>query len=102
MVSDRGVLSWFSAHAKETPALQKFLSNPLHKLPLLSLNLYSSVIAATSISTVLDAMKLMSEQGVSSIAVLDDEIGTLLSAVSVRDIGKVRRSPKTVIRYSSF
>jgi CBS domain-containing protein len=37
---------------------------------------------------VLDSMKLMSEEGVSSVAVLDDR-GNLLSAVSVTDIGKV-------------
>ena len=37
-------------------------------------------------------MKLMSEQGVSSIAVLEENSGTLLSAVSVTDIGKARSS----------
>lgn len=35
-------------------------------------------------------MKLMSEEGVSSIAVVDERSGNLLSAVSVTDIGKVR------------
>lgn len=35
-------------------------------------------------------MMLMSEEGVSSIAVLDEESSALLSAVSVTDIGKVR------------
>jgi hypothetical protein len=39
---------------------------------------------------VLDAMKLMSEEGVSSVAVVDEETSMLLSAVSVTDIGKVR------------
>ena len=45
----------------------------------------------------LDAMERMSEQGVSSIAVVEDIPATspssmsLLSAVSVTDIGKVRR-----------
>lgn len=34
-------------------------------------------------------MVLMSDQGVSSVAVLDDESDGLLSAVSVTDIGKV-------------
>jgi hypothetical protein len=34
-------------------------------------------------------MKLMSEEGVSSVAVLDEDSGALLSAVSVTDIGKV-------------
>ena len=35
-------------------------------------------------------MVLMSDQGVSSIAVLEEENGGLLSAVSVTDVGKVR------------
>jgi len=47
-------------------------------------------VATVSTDSVLDAMKLMSEEGVSSVAVLDEETGTLLSAVSVTDIGKVR------------
>ena len=34
-------------------------------------------------------MKLMSDEGVSSVAVLDGDSGALLSAVSVTDIGKV-------------
>lgn len=34
-------------------------------------------------------MKLMSDGGVSSVAVVDDETGQLLSAVSATDIGKV-------------
>lgn len=62
-------------------------------------------------ATVLDAMKAMNEQGVSSVAVVEDtalltssvgsglpggstgtSTGRLLSAVSVTDIGRVRRS----------
>lgn len=91
MVSDRRVLSWFASYAKETPSLQQYLSNNLNFLSLPCLNLYSSVVASTSNSTVLDAMKLMSEEGVSSIAVLDDDTGMLLSAVSVTDVGKASR-----------
>ena len=34
-------------------------------------------------------MLLMSEEGVSSVAVMDDLTGQLLSAVSVTDVGKV-------------
>jgi len=34
-------------------------------------------------------MKLMSEEGVSSVAVVEEETGNLLSAVSVTDIGKI-------------
>lgn len=46
------------------------------------------VITAPSSSTIRDAMALMSEEGVSSIAVVDQD-GILLSAVSVTDIGKL-------------
>jgi predicted transcriptional regulator len=67
----------------------QFISNSLHSLSLPSLNIYSAVVASTSSKSVLDAMKLMSEEGVSSVAVVEEETGSLLSAVSVTDIGKV-------------
>jgi CBS-domain-containing membrane protein len=88
MVSDRGLLTWFSSYAARTPSLQNFLTNSLRSFALPSLNIYDAVVASTANSTVLDSMKLMSEEGVSSVAVLDDR-GNLLSAVSVTDIGKV-------------
>ncbi|KAK7047404.1 cell separation during budding [Paramarasmius palmivorus] len=88
IVSDRGLLSWFASYASETPSLQSFLSGSLRSFSFPSLNLYTAVIAATSKASVLEAMRLMSDEGVSSIAVLDDETGALLSAVSVTDIGK--------------
>jgi hypothetical protein len=89
MVSDRGLLSWFSSYAAKNPSFQKFLTNSLCSFALPSLNLYDAIVASTANSTVLDAMKLMSEEGVSSVAVLDAESAILLSAVSVTDIGKV-------------
>ncbi|KAJ7598855.1 hypothetical protein C8J56DRAFT_915189 [Mycena floridula] len=89
IVSDRSLLAWFSIYAQETPSFLQYLSSPLLGLSLPSLDLYSSIVAATSNDTVLDAMKMMSEEGVSSVAVLDDETGSLLSAVSVTDIGKI-------------
>ncbi|KAF8069013.1 hypothetical protein FPV67DRAFT_1490739 [Lyophyllum atratum] len=89
MVSDRGLLAWFASYATRTPSLQNFLSNSLHSLSLPSLNIYTAIVSASAASTVLDAMKLMSEEGVSSVAVIDDESGALLSAVSVTDIGKI-------------
>ncbi|KAF5369008.1 hypothetical protein D9758_002864 [Tetrapyrgos nigripes] len=91
IVSDRSVLAWFASFAEKTQSLQVFLSNPLSSFSLPSLNLFSSVVAAISSETVLDAMKLMSEEGVSSVAVLEEGTGTLLSAVSVTDVGKVGR-----------
>lgn len=92
IVSDRQLLFWFAAYAKETPSFHQYSSKPLNSFALPSLNLHSAVVSATSNATVLDAMRLMSEDGVSSIAVLDDETGNLLSAVSVTDIGRVRVS----------
>jgi len=89
IVSDTKLLSWFAAYAKDTPSFHQYSSNPLNSYALPSLNLHSAVVAATSNETVLDAMRLMSEDGVSSIAVLDEETGNLLSAVSVTDIGRV-------------
>ncbi|KIJ61533.1 hypothetical protein HYDPIDRAFT_96311 [Hydnomerulius pinastri MD-312] len=89
IVSDRRLLSWFSAYAERTPAFQSYLANSLYAHSLPSLHMYSSVVATTSTAQVLDAMRLMSEQGVSSVAVIDEDSGTLLSAVSVTDIGKM-------------
>jgi len=89
MVSDHRLLKWFALYARETSSFQTYLSNPIQSLSLPSLNLYNAVVSATSSKTILDAMKLMSEEGVSSIAVVEDSSGTLLSAVSVTDIGKV-------------
>ncbi|KAG2343009.1 hypothetical protein BDR05DRAFT_963391 [Suillus weaverae] len=75
------------------------LSCPLHLLALPSLQMDASVISATSSSTVLDAMRLMSDCGVSSVAVVDDggggygagygSWGGLTGAVSVTDVGKL-------------
>lgn len=90
IVSDRQLLSWFAAYAKETPSFHQYSSKPLNSFALPSLNLHSAVVSATSNASVLDAMRLMSEDGVSSVAVLDDDTGRLLSAVSVTDIGRVR------------
>lgn len=89
MVSDRRLLAWFAAYAKETPTFHQYSSNLLSSFALPSLNLHSAVVSATSNAKLLDAMKLMSDEGVSSIAVLDEETGNLLSAVSVTDIGRV-------------
>ncbi|KDQ58325.1 hypothetical protein JAAARDRAFT_46832 [Jaapia argillacea MUCL 33604] len=74
-----------------SPTFHTFLQTPLHILSpsLPSLTLFSAVISCSSSSKVLDAMKLMSECGVSSCAVLDEGEGRLLSAVSVTDIGRI-------------
>ncbi|KAF8474400.1 hypothetical protein DFH94DRAFT_636020 [Russula ochroleuca] len=102
MISDRRLLAYFSAFARSSsgalpplPSIQpsssflRYVSNPLSLLPLPSLNLHSEVVAVHSGNTVLDAMGKMSELGVSSVAVLVEEGGSLLSAVSVTDIGQM-------------
>ena len=89
MVSDHRLLRWFALYARETPSFQKYLSNPIQSLSLPSLNLNNAVVSTTSSKTILDSMRLMSEEGVSSVAVVEGRSGTLLSAVSVTDIGKV-------------
>jgi len=89
MVSDMGLLSWFSAYAERTSTFQSYLASSLHSLTLPALHMYTSVVATSSTSQVLDVMRLMSEQGVSSVAVVDENSGTLLSTVTVTDVGKI-------------
>ncbi|THH14616.1 hypothetical protein EW146_g5744 [Bondarzewia mesenterica] len=72
-----------------TSSFLRYLNNPLSSLSLPSLNLHSEVVAVTAADSVLNAMKVMSELGVSSVAVLQEDTGNLLSAVSVTDIGKI-------------
>ena len=91
VVTDRGALTWFASQAQKDSTFLRYLSNTLSSLPLPSLYLYSSVVAVTAASTVLDAMSLMSEEGVSSVAVTVGEDDRLLSAISVTDIAKVGR-----------
>lgn len=62
---------------------------PLSSVALPSLYLYAAVVVAKASDQVLDAMRLMSDEGVSSVAVVDDETKGLLSAVSVTDVGRV-------------
>ena len=97
MVSDKALLEWFTVNAQRTPGLDAFLQSPLASHVLPSLYLYSSVVALKASDTVLDAMRLMSDYGVSSVAVLEEEGGRLLSAVSVTDVGKVRLHERLLI-----
>jgi hypothetical protein len=102
MISDRRLLAYFNAFAHPSsgatpplPSVQpsssflRYVSNPLSSLPLPSLNLHFEVVAVHSGNSVLDAMRMMSELGVSSVAVLEEEGGGLLSAISVTDVGQV-------------
>jgi len=47
----------------------------------------------------MDAMRLMSEEGVSSIAVVDEESGMVIGGVSVTDIGRVSVLEKLYFYY---
>jgi hypothetical protein len=102
MISDRRLLAYFCTTAQSssdaTPPLPpihpsssflRYVTNPLSSLPLPSMNLYFEVVAVHSSNSVLDAMRMMSDLGVSSVAVLEEEGGSLLSAISVTDIGQV-------------
>ncbi|KAG0708469.1 hypothetical protein DFH29DRAFT_892733, partial [Suillus ampliporus] len=75
-------------HPTSTFTFATLLKCPLHSLALPSLQMYASVVAATSSSTVLDAMRLMSECGVSSVAVVDDG-GGYGAGYGVTDVGKL-------------
>lgn len=101
MISDLRLLAYFSAFARSSgaaipplpgmqpsPTFLHYVSNPLGTLPLPSLNLHFEVVAVHSRKSVLDAMRMMSDLGVSSVAVLEEETGNLLSAISVTDIGQ--------------
>jgi hypothetical protein len=102
MISDLRLLAYFSAFARSagavvpplpgiqpSPTFLHYVSNPLGTLPLPSLNMHFEVVAVHSRKSVLDAMRMMSDLGVSSVAVLEEDSGNLLSAISVTDIGQV-------------
>ena len=94
MVSDGRLLSWLQEFASKTRALEPFMACSLRELPLTSLHMFDAIIHCKTTDVVLDAMKLMSEEGVSSVAVIDDlERKALHSAISVTDIGKARKNP---------
>ncbi|THH04396.1 hypothetical protein EW145_g5555 [Phellinidium pouzarii] len=92
-VSDRALLAYFHKHAQASAPLARFLANPLHSLALPSLSLRAAVVCCSAGAPLHEAMALMSAQGVSSVAVVEDSANSaalsLLSAVSVTDVGKI-------------
>lgn len=88
MISDKRLLSFFSL-LSSSAAFQRFTSKPLYEFSYTPLNLRRAVVAASSVATVIDAMRMMSEEGVSSIAVVDEESGMVIGGVSVTDVGRV-------------
>ena len=102
MISDRRLLAYFGSFARPssgaTPPVSptqlsstfhRYISNPLGSLPLPSLNLHLEIVSVHSGNSVLDAMRLMSDLGVSSVAVLKEGGSLLSAAISVTDIGQV-------------
>ncbi|KAF9448125.1 CBS-domain-containing protein [Macrolepiota fuliginosa MF-IS2] len=95
IVSDKRLLSWFSDYSSSSSSssssspLDRILSKSLLELAFPLLNIHAAVVSTSSVATVLDAMRLMSEEGVSSVAVVDEESGILIGGVSVTDIGKI-------------
>ncbi|KAH9018725.1 hypothetical protein EDB85DRAFT_1873549, partial [Lactarius pseudohatsudake] len=71
VISDLRLLTFFSAFAHT--ALSDVLALCLGTLPLPLLNLHFEVVAVHSRKSVLDAMRMMSDLGVSSVAVLEEE-----------------------------
>ncbi|KAG8976509.1 cell separation during budding, partial [Tulasnella sp. 427] len=90
LVEDRQLVRWFMEHASEHAPLITALSSPLSELTFIpSIALPRPVVSCSSDDTILDAMDTMSNEGVSSVAVMDVLTGNLLSAISVTDIGKI-------------
>lgn len=79
------------AQASAQQLILSTLATPLNELTFLPYIAYPHpVISASTDDTVLDAMRLISTEGVNSVAIVEPVTGNLHSAVSVTDIGKVR------------
>ena len=88
MISDKRLLSLLSS-SSTSAAFQRFTSKPLYEFSYAPLNLRRAVVAVSSVATVIDAMRMMSEERVSSIAVVDEESGMVIGGVSATDVGRV-------------
>ncbi|KXN83058.1 Protein SDS23, partial [Leucoagaricus sp. SymC.cos] len=81
MISDKRLLSWFASTSSTTKPIEQIISKPLFDITYPLLNIHRTVVAASSVATVMDGMRLMSEEGVSSVAVVDEETGILIGDV---------------------
>ena len=102
-ISDRRTLSWFlegragtykcndsDPAAGETSTIIENDLRPLLLSSLLDLSIITSeVVSFPSNAAVLDAMVAMSSQGLSSLPIVDALSNSLISVISVTDIGKV-------------
>ncbi|KAL7412689.1 hypothetical protein BDY24DRAFT_392381 [Mrakia frigida] len=84
LLSDRHLLRHIHNSTSQHLGSSSILSHTLAQLKLGS----HDVVKMADSRTVLDAMRVMSEEGVSSLAVVDEMTGGLVGAVSVVDIGK--------------
>ncbi|KAG8685874.1 GPI transamidase component, partial [Ceratobasidium sp. 395] len=89
IITDSALVKFFaSTHDTITasPVITQVLASSLIDLGVIT---PPPIVSASPDSTVLDAMTLMSQEGVSSIAVFDPDVGVLMSAVTVTDIGQL-------------
>lgn len=89
IITDSALVKYFaSKHDTITtsPVISQALASSLIDLGVIT---PPPIVSASPDSTVLDAMTLMSREGVSSIAVFDPDVGVLISAVTVTDIGQL-------------
>ncbi|CAE6389609.1 unnamed protein product [Rhizoctonia solani] len=91
IITDSALVKYFASNhdtITNSPVITQIISTPLLELGVIT---PPPIVSASPDSTVLDAMTLMSREGVSSIAVLDPgpDIGVLVSAVTVTDIGQL-------------
>ncbi|CAE6423722.1 unnamed protein product, partial [Rhizoctonia solani] len=91
IITDSALVKYFASnHDKITtsPVITQVISTSLLDLGVIT---PPPIVSASPDSTVLDAMTLMSQEGVSSIAVLHPgpDVGVLVSAVTVTDIGQL-------------
>ncbi|KAF8321923.1 uncharacterized protein EI90DRAFT_2491410 [Cantharellus anzutake] len=84
VLSDRRFVRWLADDENKFSDVESTLALPLCEL---EIGVNKHVVSLSSEASVLDAMRLMCEENVSSVAVVDTQ--NLLSAVSVTDIGKL-------------
>lgn len=85
VLSDRRFVRWLADDENKFPDVVSTLALPLCDL---EIGVSKPVVSLACEATVLDAMQLMSDESVSSVAVVDAS-RALLSAVSVTDVGKL-------------
>lgn len=89
IITDGALVKFFASNHEivtVSPVISQVLASSLIDLGVIT---PPPIVSASPDSTVLDAMTLMSQEGVSSIAVFDPDVGVLMSAVTVTDIGQL-------------